>query len=151
MFPSLLVWMDFPRGDLFSKSRILSTPSETRMSGDAVGCSPLGSCIYALLHQYPPPIHQGVTKSKMFNQCWFYVGPASETVAQHQTNIGWMCCVCCDSHTLSQCCFNVRPASQTVDQHWNNIGLMSRVEPFSVRIHFRRQNLTSIDVRCWRL
>ena len=31
------------------------------------------------------------------NICIFNVGQASQTVAQHQPNIGSMCCVCCKS------------------------------------------------------
>ena len=49
--------------------------------------------------------------------------------------------------TLPQCRFNVGPASETAIQHWVLIDLT-----LSARgTDFRRQNLTSIDVRIWRI
>ena len=40
-------------------------------------------------------------KHETFNQCWFNIGPPSQTVEQHWTSIGWTSCVCWDGANLT--------------------------------------------------
>ena len=47
----------------------------------------LGRCRLALPDPQP-------SKHKALNQCWFYAGPASQTVGQNWTSIGSLSCVC---------------------------------------------------------
>ena len=47
---------------------------------------------------------------------------------------------------------NIRQTSEpTFEFHSNNAELIKRINPYSAGIDFRRQNLTSVDVRFWRL
>ena len=38
-------------------------------------------------------------QTQTFTQCWFNVGPASTTLFQHWTSLGWMSHICRDSHS----------------------------------------------------
>ena len=59
-----------------------------------------------------------------FRKCWFDANPTSQTIAQHYTNIGWLWRAC------RQCLL---------------------INLFIAGIVFIRQNLTSMDVRFWRI
>ena len=77
-------------------------------------------------------------------QCWFNIGPTSTTPAQHWTNNGLTCRVC----WVNQFRLNLDNAEIFVYKPWRwNVSFNSFIEG----IDFRRQNLSSIDVRFWRI
>ena len=77
------------------------------------------------------------SKHEMFTQCWFNVGPASQTVGQHWANIRWTSLVrwarlhvyindesLSSFHqydTVNLHCLNSGPAALTLGQHWTNV------------------------------
>ena len=73
------------KGDIFDWTLIMEVAyylSTTKLVWDRCESS------RALRHQVQPSILP--RKSDTLAQCWFYVGPQSSTLGQHQTNIGWL-------------------------------------------------------------
>ena len=60
------------------------------------------------------------------SQSWFKAGPASQTVTQNWTNIGWTFPVdpCYSSLEVPQRQSNARPPSKTMAHHWADVGEM---------------------------
>ena len=57
------------------------------------------------------------SKHRKFTQCWFDVGPASETLGQQQTSIGYASCLCWGS-ALRPCSRPCRDPHATPPPPW---------------------------------
>ena len=62
-----------------------------------------------LLYVDLSPQKSAHNKHEMFSKCWYNAGPASQTVGQHCTNIGWTSRVC----WASECCW-----TSLLEQSW---------------------------------
>ena len=58
-------------------------------------------------------IKEDPSKHETLNQCWADVGPAAQTLGQHQPSIGSMSCVCRDGVVSSSHSFEGGPPAKT--------------------------------------
>ena len=108
---------------------------ENKAAGRLWGDVPTRIYNSRLIHQYWST-RSRPRKLETLNQCGFNVGPASETMGQHQINIGPTSRVCwgvagsnwaSNIVILTQCRSNVGPAFATLGQHHADIGSTLRI------------------------